>query len=159
MNYIYIGKLVNTHALKGEVKIISDFEYKSKLFKKGNHLYIGFNKECVTIETYRKHKNFDMCKFVEYDYINDVLKFKGEKVYCNKEELNLSTSELLLSDYISLRCVYKEKTVGFIEDVINNNGYKLLIINGKYVPLNDNFITRIDIENKTIYLTNLEGLL
>ena len=40
MEYVYIGKLVNTHALKGEVKIISNFEYKDKAFVKGKHFYI-----------------------------------------------------------------------------------------------------------------------
>ena len=27
---LYIGKLVNTHGIKGEVKIISNFKYKEK---------------------------------------------------------------------------------------------------------------------------------
>ena len=38
---IYLGKLVNTHGLKGEVRIISDFKYKSQVFKKGSHLFIN----------------------------------------------------------------------------------------------------------------------
>ena len=41
MKYIYIGDIVNTHGLKGEVRLISDFEYKKKVFKKGFKLYIG----------------------------------------------------------------------------------------------------------------------
>lgn len=159
MEYIYIGKLVNTHALKGEVRILSNFEYKEKLFKKDNHLYIGEDKEKVTIETYRKHKNFDMCKFLEYNYINDVLKFKGKKLYAIRSELNLLPNELLDLDYISLRCIYKDKTIGYISEVINNNGYKLISIEDKLVPLKEVFIEKIDLENKTIYLKNLEGLI
>ena len=30
MKYIYIGDVVNTHGLKGEVRLISDFEYKKR---------------------------------------------------------------------------------------------------------------------------------
>lgn len=157
MEYIYIGELVNTHALKGEVRIISDFEYKEKIFKQNKHLYI--DTEQLTIETYRKHKNFDMVKFKEYNYINDVLKFKGKKVYTTREELNLNDNEILDSDYITLRCIYKGKTIGFIEEVVNNNGYKLLKINNKYIPLNDNFIESIDLQNKQIIFKNLEGLI
>ena len=41
MEYINVGKIVNTHALKGEVRIISNFEYKERIFKKGFNLYIG----------------------------------------------------------------------------------------------------------------------
>ena len=159
MNLIYIGDLVNTHGIKGEVRILSNFEYKDKLFVIGHHLFIGQNKEQVTINSYRIHKCFDMCTFKEFNDINDVLKFKGYKVYADKDEIEINNNEFLDSDYISLRCIYKKKTIGYIEDVINNNGYKLFKINEKYVPMNENFIEKVDLENKTIYLKNLEGLI
>ena len=38
--YILVGKLVNTHGIKGEVKILSDFEYKTRVFKKDFKLYL-----------------------------------------------------------------------------------------------------------------------
>ena len=87
MEYVYVGKLVNTHGLKGEVKLLSNFDYKDYYFKKGIHLYIGDNKEKVTISSYRHHKIFDMFLFDEYNYINDVLKFKGSKVYIDRDEV------------------------------------------------------------------------
>ena len=34
MDYIYIGKIVNTHGIKGELRIISNFEYKELVFQK-----------------------------------------------------------------------------------------------------------------------------
>ena len=157
MDKVKIGKLVNTHGLKGEVRIISDFEYKDRLFKENNHLYI--NDEELTIISYRKHKCFDMVVFKEYNYINDVLKFKGKDVYASKEELNLNKNELLLEDYISLKCIYNDKEIGTIEDIVSSSTNKLFIINGKYIPFNANFIEKVDIENKTIYLKNLEGLI
>ena len=55
---LYIGNLVNTHGIKGEVKIISKFKYKSQVFKKGNNLYI--DEEKLTINSYRPHKQFDL---------------------------------------------------------------------------------------------------
>ena len=36
MNKIYIGKVVNTHGIKGEIRILSNFEYKDKVFKVNN---------------------------------------------------------------------------------------------------------------------------
>ena len=157
MGLVKIGKLVNTHGIKGEVRILSDFEYKDKLFVNEHHLYIEGEK--LTINSYRKHKCFDMVVFKEYNYINDVLKFKGKDVYADKDEINLAKDELTIEDYISLRCIYKDKTIGYIEDVINNNGNRLFIINGKYIPFNENFIEKVDIDKKEIYLKNLEGLI
>ena len=55
---IYVGRLVNTHGIKGEVKILSDFKYKDVIFKKGSTFYI--NDDEYVIKSYRKHKNFDM---------------------------------------------------------------------------------------------------
>ena len=33
MDTVYIGKIVSTHGIKGELRIISDFPYKNKVFK------------------------------------------------------------------------------------------------------------------------------
>ena len=33
MEKVYIGKIVNTHGIKGELRILSDFEFKDKAFK------------------------------------------------------------------------------------------------------------------------------
>ncbi|MCD8562397.1 MAG: hypothetical protein LRY26_01295 [Bacilli bacterium] len=74
MNLITIGKLVNTHGIRGEVKIISDFELKDQVFKKGNTLFI--NNEQLEIISYRKHKNFDMVKLKDLEDINLVLNIK-----------------------------------------------------------------------------------
>ncbi len=156
MEKIKIGKLVNTHGIKGEVRIISNFEYKNKLFIIGNHLYI--DNEELTINSYRVHKNFDMVTFKEYNYINDILKFKGKDVYASKEEINLKKDELLIEDYIGLKCIYEEKEIGYISDVITGSN-RLFLINGKYVPFNENFIEKVDIDKKEIHLKNLEGLL
>ena len=58
MELIYIGKIVNTHGLKGEMRLISDFKYKHEIFKINNELYVNNNK--YIINSYRKHKIFDM---------------------------------------------------------------------------------------------------
>ena len=63
MKYINVGKLVNTHGLKGEVRILSDFRHKKNVFVKGMKLYIGKKKEEFTINTYRFHKIYDMVTF------------------------------------------------------------------------------------------------
>ncbi len=156
MEKVRIGKLVNTHGLKGEVRIISDFEYKDKVFVNGNHLYI--DNEELTINSYRIHKSFDMVTFKEYDYINDVLKFKGKNVYASREELNLKKEELLIEDYLNLKCIYNNKEIGYISDVITGSN-RLFLINGKYIPFNEKFIEKVDIDKKEIHLKNLEGLI
>ena len=34
MEYIYVGKIVNTHGIKGEIRILSDLNIKMRFLKK-----------------------------------------------------------------------------------------------------------------------------
>lgn len=159
MNFVYIGIIVNTHALKGEVRIISDFEYKDRVFVVGKSLYIGDLKSCEEIETYRVHKNYDMVKFKGINYINDVLKYKGKKVYVLRSELNLEKDEYLESDLIGMNALYCGKLIGTVTNVLNNNGYKLIKVDDKLIPLNDNFIEKVDLEKNELSFKNIGELL
>lgn len=155
MKYIFIGRIVNTHALKGEVRIVSDFEFKDRIFKENTLLYIGENKDKEIIETYRKHKQFDMVKFKGINYINDVLKYKGSKVYIDESILNLKDDEILISELINMDVYNDNKYVGRITEYRSDNGNNMLRVNNKLIPYNKDFITKIDKENKSIYFHDI----
>ena len=159
MNYISIGKYVNTHALKGEIRIISNFEYKDKVFKKGNTLYLGQNKTPLIIESYRVHKQFDMVKFEGLNSINDVLKYKGDIVYIDEEELSLNDDELLEEDFLQMSVNCNNKVVGKITEYRNDNGNKMIRVNNKFVPYNKDFVDKVDKDNKIIYMHDIEVFL
>lgn len=159
MEYVCIGKLVNTHGIKGEVKLLSNFEYKDKAFVVGINFYIGEDKEKVTVNSYRHHKVFDMVTFKEYNYINDVLKFKNKLVYVLKPDLALDNNSILDRDYIGMNAYYEGVLVGKVNDIINNNGYKLMLIGTKFVPFNKEFISSLDVTKNELILKNVEGLL
>lgn len=155
MKYLMIGKIVNTHALKGEVRLLSSFEYKNKIFIPGNKLFIGINKDIEEIESYRTHKNFDMIKFKGIDYINDVLKYKGCNVYIDEDELKLNDDEILVKDYPLYEVYNDENLVGKITEYRNDNGNEMIKINDKFIPYNKDFITKIDKSNKKIYMHDI----
>ena len=71
MKYIYIGKIVNTHGLKGEVRILSGFKYKDLIFKNNFKIYIGEDKIPEIINSYRYHKIFDMITIKGINSINN----------------------------------------------------------------------------------------
>lgn len=155
---IYIGKIVNTHGIKGEIRIISDIDYKKDVFKIGNTLYIGKNKTPLIIQTYRVHKNFDMITFENITDINEMLPFKGENIYIKKEEIKVDgyfDEEMINLD------VYTDHLIGKVVEI--RKGYQdLLVVKGKKEYLIPNlpvFIQKIDIENKKIYIHNIEGLI
>ena len=163
MEYIYLGRLTNTHGIKGEVKIKSNFKYKDKVFKKGFNIYIGAGKEKHEIISYRPHKEYDMVVLKDLYDINLVLKYKNSLVFINKEDLNLSDKEYLNEDLIDCKCYYNTKLIGLVKDITDQgNGNEVIEIfdNKKiYIPKNKHFIEKVDIKNKEIYFKNVEGLL
>lgn len=161
MDLICIGDVVNTHGIKGELRIISEFKYKNEIFKKGFKFYIGRFEDEVVLKGYRKHKNFDMLTFDGIDNINDVLQYKGEKIYIKRKDLN---KDLLLNeDLIEFEVMYTNKSIGKLIEIINNNAHEIFVIedNNKthLVPYIKDFIEKIDIENKKIYLVEMSGLI
>ena len=100
MDLIYVGKIVNTHGIKGELRIKSKIEYKERVFKVGNTLYIGNSKEKEAIGSYRVHKDYDMVTFKGYDNINQVLKYLNKEVYIDREDIGLDEQEYLLEKFL-----------------------------------------------------------
>ena len=121
MKYVYIGKIVNTHALKGEVRILSNFEFKDRVFKPGIKVYMGQFKTEEEIETYRPHKQFDMVKFVNIDNIQDVLKYKGDAVYVGDSDVDIQTAHNAGIPCISVLWGFRDK------DFLLQHGAKILI--------------------------------
>jgi 16S rRNA processing protein RimM len=159
MDYIYIGKIVNTHALKGEIRILSNFEYKDKVFNIDNNLYIGNDKIKYVIETIRKHKNFDMVKFFEINSINEALSLKGKNAYILKTDLKLRDNEYLDSDIIGLDAVFNNKILGKVSNINYYGVNKVIEISKILIPFNDIFIENIDINSNKIIFKNIEGLI
>ena len=52
---IIVGKVINFFGIKGELKVKSDFDKRSRVFKIGN--YILINNEVLKITSVRIHKN------------------------------------------------------------------------------------------------------
>ena len=155
-NYIYVGKIINTFGIKGELKIDSDFEYKDRVFKKGIEVYIGIEKIKEIVNTHRVHKNYDMVLFSSYSNINEVLKYKGKNIYVLRDSLNLQKDEYLLSDLIGFKVMDNNECIGTVCDYEKNNNVLLKVMGKKtfYIPLIDEYIIDIDLNNKIIVTNN-----
>ena len=158
MKFINIGKIVNTHGIKGELRILSKFRYKDKVFKKGMNLDVGKKKEKFTINTYRFHKIFDMVTFNGFNNINDVLYLKNEFVYINEEDLNLDDDEFLSSNLIGFDVYIGKENVGKVTEIIDTPANEVIKVNNILVPYVKDFINKIDKENKILYVNDIRGL-
>ncbi len=157
MEYIYIGKIVNTHGLKGELRIISDFNEKEEVFKKEFKIYIGNNKEEKIIQNYRKHKNYDMVLLNEIDSIDKALAYKGEYVYIKRDDIN---KEIIIEDLYNYYVYEEDKFIGKVTSLENGIKYPYIVINDKFrVPYLKEFIKEIDKDSKKINIYYRKGLI
>ena len=160
MDYVYIGDIVNTHGIKGELRIISDFKYKTQVFTPHFNIYIGKNKKEFTIDSYRVHKNFDMVCLNGLNDINDALMYKGESVYVKRSDLNIDT--YLDEELIGMSVLDENKILGHVKELLKSKADNLLVVtNGKkdyLVPNIKEFILNVDLDKKQITINNIKGL-
>lgn len=163
--YIEIGKIVNTHGIKGELRVMSDSDFKDERFKKNNTLYLKFNGEYqeVVINSYRTHKNFDLITINNLSNINDVLKFVNSYLYIKKEDLKeLGENEFHYENLLGLEVVSTEgEYIGIVKDIMTVPQGEILVIYNLenkriLIPFVPNFIK--DVKGK-ITVQVIEGLI
>ena len=164
MAFVYLGKIVSTHGIKGELRLISDFDKKEKVFHSDFFIYIGKEKQKEKITSYRHHKTFDMITLDGYHDINQVLPFLKKEVYIKREDLKLQENDYLLEDLITCKIMDEQKLVGKIIEIVYNKANILLKATsseGKtfYIPYHSNYIKNVDIANKKIECQNIQGLI
>ena len=162
--YVRIGKIVNTHGIKGELRILSDFKFKDRVFVENRRIYIGDDKEEHVITSYRHHKVFDMITLAGFDDINEVLRFKNKDVFVKKNDLSLGKKEFLDEDLINLNIMFNNEEVGYVVAIRQINPKNKIIeaiINNKVtlIPYHEDFVKDVDLDNKIIVLDLIEGMI
>ncbi|MEY8303216.1 ribosome maturation factor RimM [Anaerosalibacter bizertensis] len=166
MDYIQVGKIINTQGIKGEVKIYPLTDDISR-FDELEKVYIGEEKVLVYIEKNWSKKEFVILKFVGYDDINEVLKFKNEYLYIEeKDKIKLEEDSYFIFDIVGCNVLdINGNRIGIVTQVITNTGNDIYIIKSEdnsknyLVPAVKQFIKKVDIENKEIIIEPIEGLI
>ena len=160
MEKVYIGKVVSTHGIKGEIRILSDFPYKDKVFKVGNSIII--DDKMYEIKSYRIHKNFDMVTFDNFNNINDVLFLMKKNVYFNKDLLELSSSEILDEDLIKFSVVTEDGIKGSITEIFyaspTNKILRVMLDKEILIPYNSPMIKNINKDKNEIVIELISGI-
>ena len=154
---IIIGKTVSTHGIKGEIKVISDFEYTDKAYVVGNKILIN-NIEHI-ISSVRYHKQYILLGIDNLTNINDILEYVGYNIYIAKSDLALDENEYLLSDLVGLNVIDDGKNIGIVSEIVKGNSSDYIRINNEFlVPIIPEYIIKVDINNKQIITNNASSL-
>ena len=154
MNRTYIGKIIGTFGIKGELKVFSESDFIDQRFKKGNELILKSNKSELTVKvsSFRIHKNNVLITINNLLNINDVEKYINYDIYTT-QELVLDEDDYYIDDLIGLE-VYNEQNIliGKVVDVISIPSNDILEVETKdkkiLIPFINDYI--IEINDKII---------
>lgn len=154
---IYVGYITSFFGLNGEVKIACESNHKDKIFMPNNTLIID-NQE-YNIKSYRNHKNSELVSFENLDSINKCEHLLKKEVFIKRKDINLKENEYLYIELLGCSIINDGKVIGKVDELLYNKKNMFIKWDEKIVPIIDNYIDRIDIMNKTIYLKNAQELL
>ncbi len=162
-----IGKIVNTKGLKGEIKVLSSSDFKQIRFKKNNILYIKKDNEYIplTVHNWYAHKNFDIIKFKEYNYIDEVEKILNLDLYGEKlDDSILNDDEYFFEQLVGFKVYENDNLIGEVTEVLdqaNKTYLRIKKVNNKkiYFPFVKEFLQKVEKSNEKIYINSIEGLL
>lgn len=162
MEQVIIGEIINTHGIKGELKVKSSTDFVEERFQKGNHVLIQSHGKMIdmVILKYRFHKGHILVTFEGYQDINMVEKYKGCKLYANKDVDLLDEGEYYIGDLIGCEVYDQDKCVGVVKAVQLYDHHDVLVVEGQQkilIPYVDAFVLDEDIENKRIDVHLIEG--
>ena len=164
-----VGKIVNTHSLKGEVKVISSTDFEEERFKKGSKLLITRGNQLireVIVESYRNHKNFLLVKFEGIDSVEEAEKSKNLQIKIDSDEVGeLEENEFYFHEIIGCQ-VFDEndRNLGEIIDILTPGANDVWVIKGEegkeiLIPYIEDVVKQIDIINKKVNIEVMEGLI
>lgn len=153
---IEIGQIVNTHGLKGDLKVKSDSDFKASRFAVGSVLYI--NDIPYTITKYQPHKGFDLLHFKGVDTIEAALALKNAMLHAELDAAELSDNEYHVTQLYGLRVIDNGKEIGKVEEIRHYPAQSILVVNHHLIPFVDAFIKNVDLKNQEIHVELIEGM-
>lgn len=163
-----VGTIVNTHGIKGELKVVPITDFPEDRFKSGSKLFFKKNKttEEFIVESARKHKQFVLLKLKGYDNINDVEKYVKSELFAEGELTSeLNDGEFLYKQIIGLKVVDKELgEIGQITEIMELGSNDVWVVKGtKYkevlLPYIKDVIKKVDLDKKVVEVEIPDGLI
>lgn len=177
IKYFRIGYIITTHGIKGELKCINTSDdlhryddIKSIYLVPKNELNFnisGINKDnyIYKIENVKYIKDFVIIKCENINSIDEAKRYIGYDIYIDRQDAKqLENNEYYIPDLIGMRLLDQDqKELAVVVDVIDNMSQAKLVVkknNKEYIiPMVSEFIKKIDLNNKTIDVMLIEGLL
>ncbi|NEZ46063.1 16S rRNA processing protein RimM [Clostridium niameyense] len=156
--FLSIGEIINTHGIKGEVKVypLTDDIKRFKNLKK-----VFINGQEKNILGCKFKNKFPVLKIEGIDSIEEANRYRNKYLEIKKEDaVKLPEGSYFIADLVECTVVDEEgNTIGAMKDVMETGSNDVYVVQGEkeiLIPAIKQIITNIDIENKIITIKPLE---
>lgn len=159
---IEFGKIVNTHGLKGEIKVYSYTDDDENVLRL-KAVYIQNTK--YKVQSMKQFKNMFLMKLKDIDTIEEAENLV-DKMCFRKIKAGESNDEdgYFIKDLIGIEVFENNEKIGTLKEVFKtgaNDVYEVVDENGKsiYIPAIKQVVKSIDINSKKMVVKLMEGLI
>lgn len=162
MELIETGKIVNTHGVRGELKVVPWADHPS-VFQNFESVIIDHTPYAVASVRFQGPN-----VLLKLEGINDMTaaeRFKNKVIFAKREDFTLPEGTYFIADLIGLTVVEDEtdRELGKITDVFStgsNDVYEITFPDGKkqYVPAIKDCVKSTDLNAKQMRIHVMEGL-
>ncbi|QQE80771.1 ribosome maturation factor RimM [Alicyclobacillus sp. SO9] len=169
LDYVTVGSIVNTHGLRGEVRVISKTEIPNERFARGSEMYLqgedGRITDKLQVASSRPHKQFWLVTFVGMETVQAAERLKGMDLCIHVSELpELEPGNYYIHELIGLSVVSDEgETLGVIKEVLTPGANDVYVVSQPgqkdlLVPALKECILKVDRDKKEMTVHLLPGL-
>jgi 16S rRNA processing protein RimM len=165
---LWVGRIVKTQGIKGEVRLFASGEGGGGAFPKGTIVYLedpqGTRKRQVTVASSRVRHPFTILGFQEIQRIEEAQEWIGCSAFIVKESLAaLPPDEFYAYQLLGLQVKTDQGVpLGVLEEIIPTGSNDVFVVrkDGREVllPATDEVVLRIDVAKKEMTVRPLEGL-
>ena len=157
-----VGEIVNTHGVKGEIKVIPLVDDVDDLY---DYSYYFVDGKKVEMESIRFHKNFALIKLEGINDINIAERLKGKFLELSREDLKpLPDGRYYICDLMGLKVVDETLgELGTINEVFNTGSNDVYVVNYLDKPLCipdiEGVVKDVDLDNSVMKVVLPNGLI
>ena len=161
--FLETGKVINTHGVKGELKVMSLCNSPCDFLKISSFYWDSDGKLPAKVTSKRLHGQFPLIKVEGIDTVQSAGLKKEKYIYSPRQEIPIPEGQHFIADLIGLPVFHADsgEKLGTMSDVLqysSQNVYEIETSKGKVlVPAVPQFIIEIDID-KGVYIRPIGGM-
>lgn len=154
------GQIVNTHGIKGEVKLVSWCDTPEALAAVSTYYIDGVPWK---VRAARVHQGNVLALLEGVEDVNAAMKFKGKTVLLRREDLPLPEGGYFLADLLGLDVADAAtgEKVGVVADILFPSAQRVYVVQGEreiLIPAVPEFIEQVDVDGGVIKVNLIDGM-